>query len=90
MKILRTGQDINLQINTETDFFQNLGAEESLQQFEEEVLEEIINPGSNYETARYIHKPYPDENPIQQTDIEIKIEIEIEIKIKYLGKKQSI
>jgi hypothetical protein len=27
-------------------------------EFEKEVLEDIINPAKNYETVRYIHKPY--------------------------------
>jgi hypothetical protein len=58
MKILRKDTDLNILLNTETDFQTNLGWEESLKEFETEVLNDIINPIENYETVRYIHKPY--------------------------------
>ena len=58
MKILQKTGDYNIIINQETDFQMNLGWEESLAQFEEEVLEDIINPIDNYETVRYVHSPY--------------------------------
>jgi len=50
--------DINLVLNIETDFLSNLGSEENLQQFEGEVLDEILNPIENYDVIRFIHKPY--------------------------------
>lgn len=57
MNILRKNTDLNLLLNHELDFQMNLGWQESMQQFEDEVLEDIINPIENYETVRYIHKP---------------------------------
>ena len=56
MEIIRKNEDLNLLLNTETDFQTNLGWEESLAEFETEVLSDIINPVENYETVRYIHK----------------------------------
>ena len=58
MKIVRNYVDNNIVINTETDIQTNAGWEENLQEFETEVLKEIINPIENYETIRYIHAPY--------------------------------
>ena len=68
MKILRKDTDLNILLNTETDFQTNLGWEESLKEFETEVLNDIINPIENYETVRYIHKPYTSSG-VTQTDI---------------------
>jgi hypothetical protein len=68
MKILRKDIDLNLLLNTETDFQTNLGWEENLKEFETEVLNDIINPIENYETVRYIHKPYTSSG-VTQTDI---------------------
>jgi hypothetical protein len=58
MKIVRSNSDLNFIVNTETNFFSDLGSEENLQQFEGEILNEVINPLENYETIRFIHKPY--------------------------------
>jgi hypothetical protein len=68
MKILRKDTDLNILLNTETDFQTNLGWEESLKEFETEILSDIINPIENYETVRYIHKPYTSSG-VTQTDI---------------------
>jgi len=68
MKILRKDTDLNLLLNTETDFQTNLGWEENLKEFETEILSDIINPIENYETVRYIHKPYTSSG-VTQTDI---------------------
>ena len=68
MKILRKDTDLNLLLNTETDFQTNLGWEENLKEFETEILNDIINPIENYETVRYIHKPYTSSG-VTQTDI---------------------
>jgi hypothetical protein len=68
MKILRKDTDLNILLNTETDFQTNLGWEESLAEFETEILNDIINPIENYETVRYIHKPYTSSG-VTQTDI---------------------
>ena len=68
MKILRKDTDLNILLNTETDFQTNLGWEESLKEFETEILSDIINPIENYETVRYIHKPYLSDG-VRQTDI---------------------
>jgi hypothetical protein len=65
MKILRKNTDLNLVLNHELDFQMNLGWQENMQQFEDEVLNDIINPIDNYETVRYIHKP----DGIDESDI---------------------
>ena len=69
MEILKGNGNINLLLNTETDFLQNLGSEENLQQFEGEVLRDIINPIENYEVVRYIHEPYEFQSGLTQCDI---------------------
>lgn len=62
--------DFNLVLNIETDFLSNLGSEENLQQFEGEVLDDILNPIENYEVIRFIHKPYSaNGSSIIQSDI---------------------
>ena len=58
MEILKSNNDLKIVVNTEQDFRTDLGWQENLMQFEEEVLNDIINPAINYETVRYIHKPY--------------------------------
>jgi hypothetical protein len=58
MKILTNTNDLNIVLNTEQDFKTDLGWQENLAQFEDEILKDIINPAQNYETVRYIHKPY--------------------------------
>ena len=58
MEILRKDENQNLIINKEQDFLNDLGWQENMIQFEDEVLSTIINPIENYETVRYIHKPY--------------------------------
>jgi hypothetical protein len=58
MEILRKPGDYNVILNQENDFQTNLGWEEGMDIFEDEVLSTIINPIDNYETVRYIHKPY--------------------------------
>jgi hypothetical protein len=58
MEILRKSGDYNIIVNQENDFLTNLGWEEGMDIFEEEVLTTIINPIDNYETVRYIHQPY--------------------------------
>ena len=65
MKILRENTDLNLVLNHELDFQMNLGWQENMEQFEDEVLNDIINPIDNYETVRYIHKP----DGISESDI---------------------
>jgi hypothetical protein len=68
MIIRRQTTDQSLVINTEQDFQTDLGWEDNLMQFEEEVLKDIVNPIENYETVRYIHSPYVANN-VTQTDI---------------------
>jgi hypothetical protein len=58
MEILRKSGDYNIILNQQNDFQTNLGWEEGMDIFEEEVLSTIINPIDNYETVRYIHKSY--------------------------------
>jgi hypothetical protein len=58
MKLIKDTNDVNLVLNIETDFLSNLGSEENLQQFEGEVLKDVLNPIENYEIVRFIHEPY--------------------------------
>ena len=58
MEILKNSNNLKVVINTEQNFRTDLGWEENFADFEKEVLEDIINPAKNYETVRYIHKPY--------------------------------
>jgi hypothetical protein len=58
MKILTSTNDLTISMNMEQDFKTDLGWEEGALQMEEQILSEIINPIENYETVRYIHKPY--------------------------------
>lgn len=69
MKILRKNIDQNIIINQQTDFKTDLGWNENAEEMEREVLTNIINPIQNFETIRYIHKPYVGTNGISQTDI---------------------
>jgi hypothetical protein len=70
MKITKNSNNINLVLNVETDFLSNLGSEENLQQFEGEVLDDILNPIENYEVIRFIHEPYSVNNNTNiQSDI---------------------
>ena len=67
MKILNQRGDLNLVLNNETNFRLDLGREEDLKQFESETLRSLINPIENYETTRFIHKPYS--GLVEQYDI---------------------
>ena len=69
MKILSSTNDLTISINVEQDFKTDLGWEEGALQMEEQILSEIINPIENYETVRYIHKPYTSSLGVEQTDI---------------------
>ena len=68
MKLRYENGDKKLVIGTNQNFRTDVGWDESFQAYEREVLEDIINPVENYETCRYIHKPYMS-NTIQQSDI---------------------
>jgi hypothetical protein len=69
MKILANQNDLNIVINGEQVLRTDLGWQDNLAQFEDEVLKDIINPADNYETVRYIHKPYTGSLGLEQTDI---------------------
>ena len=58
MKLRLNSQDQKIILNKNESFRLDSGWDESIQSFEDEVLESIINPIENYETNRYIHKPY--------------------------------
>jgi hypothetical protein len=69
MKILSNINDLTISMNMEQDFKTDLGWEEGALQMEEQILSQIINPIENYETVRYIHKPYTSSLGVEQTDI---------------------
>ena len=56
MKVVVNQNDLNIVLNSEQVFRTDLGWQDNLAQFENEVLRDIINPADNYETVRYIHK----------------------------------
>jgi hypothetical protein len=58
MEILKNSNNLNIVVNGEQNFRTDLGWQDNLVQFEDEILKDIINPSKNYETVRYIHKPY--------------------------------
>jgi hypothetical protein len=59
MEILKKkNESYNIVLNQEQTFLTNLGWDENMKQFEDEILETIIDPIKNYETIRYIHTPY--------------------------------
>ena len=74
MEILKNNINLNLVINAEQNFRTDLGWEENFADFEKEVLGDIINPAKNYETVRYIHRPYSSTtlNNKEQCDIWFK------------------
>lgn len=63
--------DSNLLLNNETKFRNDLGWSDSFSNFEQEVLEDIINPIDNYETTRFTHVPYKSslDSNLELTDI---------------------
>jgi len=72
MEILKNDNNLNIIVNTEQNFKTDLGWQENLIEFENEILNDIINPSINYETVRYIHKPYQSNlmpSPYKQSDI---------------------
>ena len=69
MKLLFDGESKRLILNQQQEFRTDAGWDESFQSYEDEILKDIINPIENYETCRYIHKPYTSSNGINQTDI---------------------
>lgn len=69
MKLRYTNDSKNLVLNQDQSFKTDLGWLNTFEQYEQELLYEIINPIENYETSRYIHKPYTSSNGIEQTDI---------------------
>lgn len=58
MRIIHRNIDNKIVLNQNTDFSNSLGWEESFKDYEDKILESIINPVQNYETIRYIHEPY--------------------------------
>jgi hypothetical protein len=70
MQILRKNIDQKILINGEQDFKLDLGWQDNMAEFENEVLRDIINPTENLETVRFIHNTYTSSTTgIEQTDI---------------------
>lgn len=69
MEILRKNNDQTILQPKIQTFKTDLGWTESAEIMETEILYEIINPVENYETTRYIHKPYLTKDDIVITDI---------------------
>jgi hypothetical protein len=58
MKILRNNVNNNIILNQDLNFRTDLGWEDGVKELEEQTLDKIINVVENYETVRFIHKPY--------------------------------
>jgi hypothetical protein len=58
MEILRDNNNKKIILNQDLNFRTDLGWEDSAKELESQTLRKIINPIENYETVRYIHKPY--------------------------------
>lgn len=72
MKIIKNNNNNKSVVTLNQHFKTDAGWEESAQYLENETLKEIINPAVNYDTVRYIHKPYTKTLSgltYQQTDI---------------------
>jgi hypothetical protein len=72
MKIVRNQSTNQMTLDLKQDFKLDLGWEDSAKNLETETLDKIINPAVNYDTVRYIHKPYSKSLSgvtYQQTDI---------------------
>jgi hypothetical protein len=72
MKILRKNIDQTISLNKSTNFRTDAGWSENIKDLENELLIKIVNPIENYETVRFIHKPYLNSNGLTQTDIWFK------------------
>jgi hypothetical protein len=72
MKILRKDIDQKIILNVEDVFKTDLGWQDNAEEMEKETLKTIINPVQNYETIRYIHKPYTSNLGLLQSDIWFK------------------
>lgn len=69
MKLRLDNNGSRIVLNKNQTFRTDSGWDESFQTYERELLEEIVNPIENYETCRYIHKPYISSNGIEQSNI---------------------
>ena len=72
MKIIKNNNNNKSVVTLNQHFKTDAGWEESVQYLENETLKEIINPAVNYDTVRFIHKPYTKTLSgltYQQTDI---------------------
>jgi hypothetical protein len=68
MRLRFDGNEKQLTINSDQNFKLDAGWNNAFQTYEREILEELINPIENYETCRFIHKPYTS-NGLTQSDI---------------------
>lgn len=72
MELLKISGDTTILIQNQISNQINLDWSESFKDYEEQLLERLINDPNNYETVRYIHSPYSGittDNNLKQTDI---------------------
>lgn len=69
MEILSSETNKNLVLNSETTFITNVGWEDNVKQYEDDLLQSIINPMLNFETVRFGHAPYTGSTGIKQNDV---------------------
>lgn len=68
MKILKEDIDKKIIIDATQQFKNDAGWQESFSEYEKQVLKDVVNIPENYDTVRYIHKPY-EYNGYSQSDI---------------------
>jgi hypothetical protein len=61
IKIVKTDLDqfVNVPINMQWDF---MGNDDSIDTYQEEVLEQVIGPAADFEVARFSHKPFQNQD----------------------------
>lgn len=64
MEILNNNVENKVLLDIDTKFYTDLGWEETIKEYENDILESIINPLENYETIRYTHKSYDSKDDI--------------------------
>jgi hypothetical protein len=69
MKILRNYNNINLLINNENYYKNDLGWVDNFKEYEKEIVLSVVNPIQNFEMYKYNHNVYTQNNNIEQNDL---------------------
>lgn len=69
MEILNSNSNKNIILNAESNFIMNVGWEDNVKQYENDILQTLINPKLNFETTRFGHDSYISVNGVKQDNI---------------------